>query len=321
MDKTIFKAELFHGGHFRKHFFEGWYNKIVSEDRQHAFAFIPGISYGSDRKDSHAFIQFFDGMNSRMEYFRFPIDAFSFSKSTYDIRIADSRFNIYGFKVNLKGENNVSGTIQYSNHFKWPRSFISPGAMGPFAFIPNMECYHGIMSMDHMLKGTLSVNGAEADMNSGHGYIEKDWGTSFPNAWVWLQSNSFEESGVSVMASIAIVPFMNHKFNGFIISMMHKGKLYRFTTYNLSRISKLQVNGGSFLIEVKNPFYKLIISGEQAEGAILPSPEKGNMTGKIKESLSSEIHIKLMKINGTIIFEGTGTNAGLEIVGNLKGIL
>ena len=105
MNKTIFKPELFHGGHFRKHFFEGWYNKLVSADLKQAYAFMPGVSYGKDRKDSHAFIQFFDGMQSKMEYFRFPIDQFSYSKNEYQIKIGSNEFGIRGFSLELSGEN------------------------------------------------------------------------------------------------------------------------------------------------------------------------------------------------------------------------
>ena len=51
--------------------------------------------------------------------------------------------------------------------------------MGPFSFVPLMECYHGILSMNHSLKGTLSFQGENLLFTGGKGYIEKDWGHSF----------------------------------------------------------------------------------------------------------------------------------------------
>jgi len=41
------------------------------------------------------------------------------------------------------------------------------------------------------------------------------------------------------------------------------------------------------------------------------------MSGKIDESLTSEIRLKVNE-GSTLLFEGTGTNSGLEAVGKLK---
>ncbi|MCK7537696.1 MAG: tocopherol cyclase family protein [Marinilabiliales bacterium] len=36
-----------------------------------------------------------------------------------------------------------------------------------------------------------------ADFSGGRGYIEKDWGHSFPSAYVWMQSNHFQLARIS----------------------------------------------------------------------------------------------------------------------------
>lgn len=33
----------------------------------------------------------------------------------------------------------------------WPVTLANPGVMGPYSFVPFMECNHGILSMDHAL--------------------------------------------------------------------------------------------------------------------------------------------------------------------------
>ena len=35
-----------------------------------------------------------------------------------------------------------------------------------------MECSHGIVSLYHKLRGTLTINGEEIDFQDGVGYIE-----------------------------------------------------------------------------------------------------------------------------------------------------
>jgi hypothetical protein len=54
--------------------------------------------------------------------------------------------------------------------------------MGWYSFIPFMECKHGIVSANHKIKGKITVNNQIIDFDEGQGYIEKDWGTSFPEA-------------------------------------------------------------------------------------------------------------------------------------------
>ena len=75
---------------------------------------------------------------------------------------------------------------------------MSPNSMGFFAYFPFMQCYHEIVSMSHSLNGSLNFSEA-IDFSGGEGYIEKDWGTSFPKEYVWIQSNNFEKSDASIL--------------------------------------------------------------------------------------------------------------------------
>jgi hypothetical protein len=80
--------------------------------------------------------------------------------------------------------------------------------MGPYSFAPFMECNHGILSMDHRLSGSLTVDEDTAAYVGGRGYIEKDWGRGFPSGYIWTQSNHFEEEEVSISASVARIPWL-----------------------------------------------------------------------------------------------------------------
>ena len=62
-----------------------------------------------------------------------------------------------------------------------------------------MECYHGILSMNHSISGDLIINNKKINFNSGRGYTEKDWGHSFPLGYVWMQSNHFSNKNISFL--------------------------------------------------------------------------------------------------------------------------
>ena len=117
---------------------------------------------------------------------------------TFDVRVGNSRFTSESIALDIDTpEGRVQGEIQFNQRALFPSNLWMPGIMGPFAWIPAMECYHGLISLDHHLTGTLTVDGEAWDFSGGRGYIEKDWGTNFPSAYVWMQSNHFTTPGTS----------------------------------------------------------------------------------------------------------------------------
>jgi hypothetical protein len=183
-----------------------------------------------------------------------------------------------------------------------------------------MQCLHGILAFDHEVQGHMRINEREIDFTNGRGYIEKDWGKEFPSAWIWMQSNHFDEKEVSFTASIANIPFAGRSFAGYLIGLLYNGQIYRFTTYTRAKLSPPQVSDNEVIFSVQTKHHELEIDAKRAHGASLASPVQGLMTGRIIESLDSSIHVRFyekQKTTRTLLFEGTGQNAGLEVVGNL----
>jgi len=202
----------------KKQYFEGWYYKIFDRDGRHGLAIIPGLSLVADQDNSHAFIQIFKADRCETAYHSFPLSEFNLAADKFNLQLGRNQFTLAGLTLDLadKGET-VSGELKFSGTVPWPVKLLSPGAMGWYAFLPFMECYHGILSFDHGIEGSLTLNGQTVDYTGGRGYIEKDWGRSMPSDWFWLQSNHFGAEGVSLSVSIARIPWFKLSFIGFII--------------------------------------------------------------------------------------------------------
>ena len=160
------------------------------------------------------------------------------------------------------------------------------------------------------------IDGREVDFTGGRGYLEKDWGRSFPKAWLWMQSNHFGVNGTSLMASIAIILWLKGQFRGFIVGLHHQGRLYRFTSYNGAKIEDFTINeADNILIKLISKDYMLKIETRADAGtSLLYGPYKNEMIGNVKESLTAEITVELVKIDsGKIIFAETGRNSGMEL--------
>ncbi|MAT41890.1 MAG: hypothetical protein CL609_06080 [Anaerolineaceae bacterium] len=321
--RTTLHPENYHGRFVSQPFFEGWYFKVVDSSGKHRYSFIPGVFLGKSNENSHAFVQVLDGASSSVEYHRYPIEQFWSADDHFEIRIGDNSFSLKQIELNINNHQQiVQGNLKFDNPIGWPVHWTSPGVMGWYAWVPNMECYHGVLGFDHAVSGKIQVNQHEVDFSGGRGYIEKDWGKAFPQSWIWMQSNHFVHTRASLTASVAIIPWMGSAFAGFIVGFWQNGKLHRFATYANSRINNLSVNDKYVVWTMQNRTHILEIQARQAQGGLLLAPTPQGMGRRIPETLSANIHVRLInrKINN-VEFEGTGDYAGLEVVGKMDKLI
>ncbi len=215
----------------------------------------------------------------------------------------------------------LSGRVGIVDPTPWPVSWTSLGIMGPYGWVPRMECNHGVVSLDHPLTGTLVAGGTDIDFSGGRGYIEKDWGKSFPAGYVWIQSNHFERDRVSFVGSIAIIPWLFSSFPGFIIGLWIDGRLYRFATYTGAETRHLHITDESIHWTVADDEHVLEIEAERARGGLLLGPTRERMGDRVGETMLSEVVVDLRTSDGDVIFHGTGRNTGLEAHGDLRRLL
>ena len=313
--KKLFNPEIFQGKYKKKNYFEGWYYKLVDKDGKNSFALIPGVAFDKD-KNAHAFVQIIDSIGYDTDYFKFPLEDFAFSESDLDVSVGDNHFKRSSISVSLKNDKNtVYGDLEFYDIEEFPKTILRPGIMGPFSFVPTMECYHGVVNIHQKIKGSLMINDKLVDFTNGYGYIEKDWGKSFPKWWVWMQSNHFEQDDVSLMFSIAKIPWLKNHFTGFLSFLKIGEKMYLFATYTGAKVKTLEYTNGDIFIVVKDRKHTLTITGKYKESGILRAPKNGLMERIISESISSIIKVVLTNHNGDIIFDDYGENAGLEVVG------
>lgn len=322
--QKIFKPHWFQGNQEDKNYFEGWYFKNVSADEQNCWAFIPGISL--NKNDSHAFVQAINGNTGETFYFSFPADEFAFSDDKFEVWVGKNYFSSEKIYIELDdGTHRFQAEIYFDEITEYPVSISRPGIMGWYRYVPFMECYHGVVSMDHGLSGYIRHNDQYMDFSGGRGYIEKDWGSSMPEAWIWIQTNHFGKPGTSFMLSVARIPWIGSTFTGFLGFFLQENKLINFATYTGAEITELTYTDHEAHITIKGHKYEIQVHGVKAEHHSersnkggLKAPVLGNMDRVIHENLDAEIHIRITDLDGKQVFNGTGRHAGLEFIGDLE---
>lgn len=344
----VMHPAAYQGRRRRAPYFEGWYFKLIDATEQQRLAIIPGVSLGESGGGPHSFVQVLNGATGQTLYQRYPVDAFSASETRLELRVGPNHFTRHGLELDLtSSELPLAGAVAFHDPKPWPVMPTSPGIMGWYAWVPKMECYHGVLSLDHGLSGALQVAGSADTIrfDGGRGYIEKDWGAAFPAGWVWMQTNHFRTPGVSLTASIARIPWLGSSFTGFIVGLLWGGTLYRFATYTGARTTNLTISEKNIHWTLEDALYRLTLVGHQAPTGALKGPSKTDMGRSVPETLSATVDVELAakhrpepdlavtpalprsdalgahsRAGETILFSGTGRHAGMEAAGDLASL-
>jgi len=315
--RRLYNPSIYQGPKNPDHYFEGWYFKLVDQEGHHIWSVIPGVSYAGD---THSFVQVIDAISGKTYYHRFPVEAFWYSTRSFHIQVGRNYFSAQGITLYLEGEGiSLKGALTFNDTHPFPVKALAPGIMGWYAFVPFMECYHGVVSMQHRIQGNLTIDGSVITFDQGKGYLEKDWGQSMPTDWIWIQSNHFvQDHEASFMLSLARIPWLKEFFPGFLAFLLWEGKVYRFATYNRSSVDHLEVDDEQVKVRLKNKRFSLEVTVLRSEGGVLKAPRLGAMDRDIKESIVSSLHVELKNRKGEVLFSDWGRHSGLEIVGDME---
>ncbi|MEI6100437.1 MAG: tocopherol cyclase family protein, partial [Eubacteriales bacterium] len=254
---------------------------------------IPGIQMDG-AGDKSAFIQVITPQASWQ--FIFPFHSFSASKKGFSVSIDRNFFGENGVILDISQNGVVlKGSLVYGDFTP-----IAYNIMGPFACLPFMECNHAVHSLYHTVHGSMQLESRLIDFSGGRGYIEQDWGHSFPKKYIWLQANDFSAQKASLFLSIAQIPVLGLTFNGCICVFYCNQTEYRLATYLGVQI--LEWNQSCILL--KQGRYTLHVAIEQNTGQPLFAPSGGRLIRTIHESPSCRLHVVFLK-NGRRIFEET----------------
>lgn len=279
--------------------FEGWYLKHQKGD--HTLALIPGVQFG--RQGRSAFIQVISDAGSYVV--RYPISRFAVCADHFAVCVGRNLFSPKGCVLDIDTPQlTLKGHIRYGAFTP-----IRYDIMGPFAALPFLECHHGVLSMRHGLIGEVYFQGQPMHFTGGIGYIETDWGQSFPKSYLWTQCVSLKKPECSIMASVADVPLLGVHMKGCICVLLLRGKEYRLATYLGVRI--LECTGRRLLLR-QGPL-TLRADLLQAAPHRLLAPQGGDMERIIHESVACRVRYRFWE-GDALLLDFESSRASFEVV-------
>lgn len=284
-----------------KNYFEGKYYKIVTEDHSVLFSFIVGIS------NNHAFIQILSNQFPENYYFKYPIKNYKKEKDTY--KIEKNIFSNTQIKLNIPTIN-LHVNLTFTNQTNLKKTPYRPTIMGPASYIKGLECNHRIISLKGTVTGNIIFNQTNYSLNNSSIYIEKDYGTSFPKEYLWMQSSSGKNKDTFVLAQ-GNVPIFKCKLTGLFLVISSTEKEYVFANYYGAKITQINKNKNKDIITIKQGNYQINITCNYKNGKELPSPKQGEMKETIIEYIECKANIQI-KYKKNIIYKNEFTQTNYE---------
>lgn len=261
--------------------FYGWYLKCQS-DKQ-TLAVIPAVhNTGRKRTCSIQIITDHDAWTV-------TFTADSFQRTKRNIFIGENQFDKEGIKLAIHtSQLDIKGKLDFGALCP-----LKYDIMGPFAFVPFMECRHSVWSMRHSVRGNVYINEQKYSFHNDWGYWEGDRGRSFPKEYIWTQCCF---PGGALMLSVADIPMAGIHFTGVIGAVLWQGKEYRMATYLGAGVVQIQNN----MVRVKQGNLELDARLLEASGRPLKAPAKGDMVRTIHESASCRAFYRFCKKGRTL---------------------
>lgn len=273
-----------------KPYFQGWYFKIQSAEKTIAFIPAKHTSYDTTASiqvitDAGAWSVPYPGYQyiEHAEPFFVRVGENFFSEDGMELAIApptpahtseDLFATAYGGSPDLT----VKGSVKFQQITP-----ISYDIMGPFRYVPFMECRHSVFSMTHRVDGCLTVNGEKYVFDNAIGYIEGDRGRSFPKEYLWTQCNFVDDCGQpgSLMLSVADIPLAGLHFTGIISVILWEGKEYRLATYLGAKAVRIAdgavtVRQGPYTLTARLLDWRLGDSASAATGKVNASADEAD---------------------------------------------
>lgn len=275
-----------------RNYFCGWYIKCQGSFR--TVALIPAYHISGGVKTCSLQII----TDDRSWYVDYPIEQFHMDEK--GVTIGPNVFTKQGCKLDIHiPELTITGELSFGEFTP-----LAYDIMGPFKYVPFLQCRHSVFSMKHRVRGELWINGESWKLTVGECYIEGDRGYSFPREYLWTQcSNPWG----SIMLSVADIPFCGLHFNGVICAIHYRGREYRLATYLGAKAVRIQ-NGEVIIRQGRKT---LTVRRMQDRGKPLAAPVGGDMKRTIRESTSCRVFYHYQE-KGKTVFKFISEVASFE---------
>jgi hypothetical protein len=279
-------------------YFEGWFQKVYSSEHQASFVIIYGYATANS-PDTFGFIQLLLPGKLPWLYY-FPKNEISFDKDNHIMVMGTNKLSKDLIEINTK---DISIKLNFKNN-QLIQSFKN--SMGYSYFVPNLPCYHSVLNPSHVVSGEIRYDDGQYSLVNEMGYLEKNWGTSFPENYFWLHAIDPKNPQISLLFSRAEIKWLGKKFIRHVGHLRVDGIEIDLRELRNISITTLDQNTEVQIIRFESKSLKLYISINIGKNVILKGPTNGALSRDIDHHADAVIDVKMSTENKIRQFQMVG---------------
>lgn len=275
---------LLQGDITKNNYFEGWFQKVYIPEQNTSIIIIYGIATGNELTKT-GFIQLLIP-GHEVIHLDFPQHEVALSKRKHEVKLGPNYFSSNRIHIKNKRVQLDLDIIPVA------KKAFQQNSMGNFYLVPGLPCYHSVLQVNSFVKGHIKINNELIQLTRLSGYLEKNWGTSFPEKYFWMHAQDPLNSNNQVLYSQAEIKWGNKTFIkhlGFIhlngksvdLRKMHR----KHISHTLSDRNQLELSfnllGLTFNFDLEDTLI-----------AAFKSPYNGNMSNNILHNIDVPIQVK-----------------------------
>jgi hypothetical protein len=299
----IFKPTTLRGNLERNTYFEGWFQKIYSKEHNSSFVIIYGYAT-SNTEDTFGFIQILFP-NKTTEIICFNRNEFSCDPNRHIVRMGENLLTTEIIQINTK---------EVKIHLKLMNNHVSKtfkNSMGYNYFLPALPCYHAVLNTGHLVSGEIKQKNERFIIKNELGYLEKNWGTSFPETYYWLHAVDPNDPQVSILFSRAEIDWIGKKFIRHLGHLRFDEKQVDIRSLKNVTVSILSSCKDKHEIRISSKTLQIEISITHNHKVRFKGPFNGKLSRDIIHFTDSIIQIRLSENNKSRM---------LQLVGNFENL-
>ena len=299
-----YKPSSLKGAFERNKYFEGWFQKIYSSEHQASFVIIYGYATANS-PDTFGFIQLLlPGKLPRLLYF--PKNEITCDKDRHIMVMGKNKMSKDSIEIDTKD-------IRIKLNFKNDQLIQTfKNSMGYSYFVPNLPCYHSVLNAYHFVSGEIRHGDVQYSLVNEMGYLEKNWGTSFPESYLWLHAIDPKNSQISLLFSRAEIKWLGKKFIRHVGHFRIDGMEIDLRELRNISIITLDQNPEKQIIRIESKSLKLDISINLGKNVILKGPTNGELSRDIIHHTDAVIDVNMIMENNIRQFRMVGNFEKIE---------
>lgn len=334
----------YHWNYITPNYFEGWYFRLTLPEIKQTFAFMYSIEdpLGEQLKSGGA-VQIL-GIDETY-LFRTFIDVHKFFADQNNLALGHwSKTNLTtkakllsstefrnciteGYQVTAKlNQGSIYDPVrneychweyQIQPVYGWGNSQQpQQSSAGWLSFLPIFEPGWQIMMAHGLATGWVEWRGQRYQFTNAPAYSEKNWGSSFPKKWFWLNCNSFnQKTDLALTAGGGIRQVLWWSEEVALIGIHYQGKFYEFAPWN-SQVSWQVEPWGKWQLQGKSVEYEVILTGTtNLSGTYVRTPTAKGLVFNCRDTTQGKLSLILSDCQGKTIVTATSNLAGLEVGG------